>query len=179
MSIEFANESGMDIDEAQLVAVAAFAIDAMDVHPAAELNMLAVDLDTMADLHVKWMDLPGPTDVMSFPMDELTPGGRPDAVDPGPATLGDIVLCPQFAADQAESAGHATEHELNVLTVHGVLHLLGFDHAEPDEEREMFALQDRIVADFYATRQDRARKQRMAARDEKLLGRTGFLGRRD
>ena len=90
------------------MAVAAFAIAAMDVHPGAELNMLAVDLDTMADLHVKWMDLPGPTDVMSFPMDELTPGGRPDMADAGPATLGDIVLCPQFAAEQALNASFST-----------------------------------------------------------------------
>ncbi|GAA4388956.1 rRNA maturation RNase YbeY [Tsukamurella soli] len=179
MSIEFSNESGFEIDEAQLVAVAGFACQEMDVHPAAELNLLAVDLDTMADLHVKWMDLPGPTDVMSFPMDELTPGGRPDAPEPGPAMLGDIVLCPQFAAEQAAQAGHATEHELNVLTVHGVLHLLGYDHAEPAEEREMFALQDRIVADFYAARADKARRDRQAARDERLLGRTGFIGRRD
>ncbi|MGC5023627.1 rRNA maturation RNase YbeY [Tsukamurella sp. DT100] len=179
MSIEFANESGFDVDEAEVVAVAAFAIAAMDVHPGAELNMLAVDLDTMADLHVKWMDLPGPTDVMSFPMDELTPGGRPDMVEAGPATLGDIVLCPQFAAEQATAAGHSTGHELNVLTVHGVLHLLGFDHAEPDEEREMFALQDSILAEYYAQQRDQDRRARQSARDEKLLGRTGFLGRRD
>ncbi|GAA1004862.1 rRNA maturation RNase YbeY [Nocardiopsis tropica] len=179
MSIEFANESGFDVDESELVAVAAFAIAAMDVHPGAELNMLAVDLDTMADLHVKWMDLPGPTDVMSFPMDELTPGGRPDMPEAGPATLGDIVLCPQFAAEQAEAAGHSTAHELNVLTVHGVLHLLGFDHAEPEEEREMFGLQDSILAEYYAELRENERRVKQAARDEKLLGRTGFLGRRD
>ena len=87
------------------------------------------------------MDLPGPTDVMSFPMDELEPGGRPDAPEPGPSMLGDIVLCPEFAAEQAAAAGHSLGHELALLTIHGVLHLLGYDHAEQDEEKEMFALQ--------------------------------------
>ena len=178
MSIEFANESGQDLDEAQLVEVARFALEAMDVHPAAELNMLAVDLDTMAELHVKWMDLPGPTDVMSFPMDELTPGGRPDEAEAGPAMLGDIVICPQFAAEQAAAAGHTADHELAVLTVHGVLHLLGFDHAEPEEEKEMFGLQDRIVADFYVDSKARRIRERQEARDTELLGRVGFLGRR-
>ena len=103
--------------------------------------MVLLDTAAMADLHMRWMDLPGPTDVMSFPMDELEPGGRPDAPEPGPAMLGDIVLCPEFAAEQAAAAGHSLGHELALLTIHGVLHLLGYDHAEPDEEKEMFALQ--------------------------------------
>ena len=102
--------------------------------------MVLLDTAAMADLHMRWMDLPGPTDVMSFPMDELEPGGRPDAPEPGPAMLGDIVLCPEFAAEQAAAAGHSLGHELALLTIHGVLHLLGYDHAEPDEEKEMFAL---------------------------------------
>ena len=68
--------------------------------------MVLLDTAAMADLHMRWMDLPGPTDVMSFPMDELEPGGRPDAPEPGPAMLGDIVLCPEFAAEQAAAAGH-------------------------------------------------------------------------
>ena len=105
--------------------------------------MVLLDTAAMADLHMRWMDLPGPTDVMSFPMDELEPGGRPDAPEPGPAMLGDIVLCPEFAAEQAAVAGHSLGHELALLTIHGVLHLLGYDHAEPDEEKEMFALQRR------------------------------------
>ncbi|GAA3191254.1 hypothetical protein GCM10020255_090660 [Rhodococcus baikonurensis] len=79
MSIEVSNESGMDISEPELISVARFVIARMDVHPAAELSMVLVDSATMADLHVRWMDLPGPTDVMSFPMDELEPGGRPDS----------------------------------------------------------------------------------------------------
>ncbi|MDQ2722194.1 MAG: rRNA maturation RNase YbeY, partial [Actinomycetota bacterium] len=94
MSIEVANESDVDVAEAELVSVATFALARMQVHPAAELSMVLVDSVAMADLHLQWMDLPGPTDVMSFPMDELRPGGRPDAAEPGPAMLGDIVLCP-------------------------------------------------------------------------------------
>lgn len=169
MSIEVSNESGMDVSEPELVSVARFAIAAMDVHPAAELSMVLVDSATMADLHMRWMDLPGPTDVMSFPMDELEPGGRPDAPEPGPSMLGDIVLCPSFAA-----AGHPLEHELALLTVHGVLHLLGYDHAEPDEEKEMFGLQNRILEEWYEDLRRAEEAELQAARDRRLLGKTGF-----
>nr|WP_212763123.1 rRNA maturation RNase YbeY [Gordonia araii] len=170
-----ANESGVDVPTDLVLDAARFAIARMDVHPGAELSVLFVDLDTMADLHMKWMDLPGPTDVMSFPMDELTPGaGRPDAAEPGPATLGDIVLCPEFAKSQAAEARHSFEHELAVLTVHGVLHLLGYDHAEPEEEREMFGLQGAILDEWYEDRRNRRVSERLSQRDEDLLRKTGF-----
>lgn len=174
MSIELFNESGVEAPDDQIIEVARFALGAMDVHPAAELSIQLVDLDTMADLHVQWMDLPGPTDVMSFPMDELTPGGRPDATDPGPAMLGDIVLCPEFAADQARKQRHSFEHELAVLTVHGVLHLLGFDHAEPAEKAEMFGLQNQILTDWYEAREMRVRERQQAAKDSRLMRDLGF-----
>ncbi|MDJ0360790.1 rRNA maturation RNase YbeY [Rhodococcus sp. 1163] len=176
MSIEVSNESGMEVSETDLVSVARFAIASMDVHSAAELSMVLVDSSTMADLHMRWMNLPGPTDVMSFPMDELEPGGRPDSPEPGPSMLGDIVLCPSFAADQAAAAGHPLEHELALLTVHGVLHLLGYDHAEPDEEKEMFALQNRILAEWYEDLRRAEEAEVQAARDSRLLGKTGFVG---
>lgn len=150
MSIEIINESGEDVNELMLIDVCSFALTTMDVHPDTEATITLVDEATMADLHVRWMDLEGPTDVMSFPMDELTPGGgRPDAEAPGPAMLGDIILCPAFDRRQAEMAGHSLGHELALLTVHGVLHLLGYDHIEPDDEREMFALQNEVLADWY------------------------------
>lgn len=175
MSIEISNESGMDVSEEDLLDVARFVIARMDVHPAAELSMVLVDSDTMADLHMRWMDLPGPTDVMSFPMDELEPGGRPDAPEPGPAMLGDIVLCPPFAADQAAKAGHSTAHELALLTVHGMLHLLGYDHAEPEEEKEMFGLQNQLLAEWYEELRRAELEEQLAARDRHLLGKTGFV----
>lgn len=174
MTIEVSNESGIDVSESELVSVARFVIRKMDVNPAAELSMVLLDSAAMADLHMRWMDLPGPTDVMSFPMDELSPGGRPDTAGPGPSMLGDIVLCPEFAAEQAATARHSTDHELSILTVHGVLHLLGFDHAEPEEEKAMFGLQGQIIEDWYDDRRARARAARMAQRDAKLLHSTGF-----
>lgn len=151
MSIDVFNESGFDgVNEESLIDAARFALAAMDVHPDAELSIRIVDEPTIADLHERWMDLEGPTDVMSFPMDELTPGmGRPDAAAPGPALLGDIVLCPAFALRQAAKAGHGLIHELALLTIHGCLHLLGYDHAEPAEEQRMFALQNTILTDWY------------------------------
>lgn len=153
MSIEFINESGYDgVNEEMLIDVCSYALGRLDVNPDAECTITAVDLDTIADLHVRWMDLEGPTDVMSFPMDELTPGatgGRPDVAEAGPAMLGDIVLCPEFAQRQATAAGHSLGHELALLTVHGCLHLLGYDHTTAAEEKEMFGLQNELLADWY------------------------------
>jgi len=148
MSIEINNESGIDVDEAALQRLTTFALDQLHVHPDAELAILVVDEAAMEQLHVQWMDEPGPTDVLSFPMDELRPGT--DEFQTPAGLLGDIVLCPQVAIAQAETAGHSPMDEMLMLTTHGLLHLLGFDHAEPDEEKEMFGIQREILAGFSA-----------------------------
>jgi probable rRNA maturation factor len=145
MSIEVANESGVEVDEALLASVARHALDQLGVDPLAELSVLVVDVDTMSALHERWMGEPGPTDVLAFPMDELDTARGPDDTEPGPALLGDVVLCPEYARRGARQAGHALADELYLLTTHGVLHLLGYDHAEPEEEREMFALQAKLL----------------------------------
>jgi probable rRNA maturation factor len=150
MSVEVNNESGVAVDEAEIVALARHVLDAMRVHPQAELSVVLVDESSMEQLHVQWMDEPGPTDVLSFPMDELRPGREDE--EPQPGLLGDVVLCPQVARRQARTAGHSTEEELLLLTTHGILHLLGFDHAEPDEEKEMFGLQRKLLLTFLSTR---------------------------
>ncbi len=150
MSVEVNNESGYAVDEAEFAALARHVLDEMHVHPQTDLSILLVGVDVMSELHQQWMDEPGPTDVLSFPMDELRPG-RPDDLTPA-GLLGDVVLCPQVAAEQAHAAGHSTAEELLLLTTHGILHLLGFDHAEPDEEKEMFALQRRLLLTFLAAR---------------------------
>ncbi|UNX53612.1 rRNA maturation RNase YbeY [Georgenia sp. TF02-10] len=147
---EVTNESGYDVDGEEFADLASYVLAEMRVHPRAELSILLVTADVMAELHERWMDEPGPTDVLSFPMDELRPGR--DGEEPVEGTLGDIVLCPEVAAAQAKTAGHSTVEELLLLTTHGILHLLGYDHAEPDEEREMFALQRRLLLTFLAGR---------------------------
>lgn len=146
MTIEINNESGVDVDEAVLQRLISYSLAELHVHPDAELGIVLVDEAAMEHLHVQWMDEPGPTDVLSFPMDELRPGTEDEETPPG--LLGDIVLCPQVAAEQAREAGHSTLDELLMLTCHGLLHLLGFDHAEPDEEREMFGLQRDLLVGF-------------------------------
>ncbi|MCY7325841.1 MAG: rRNA maturation RNase YbeY [Microbacteriaceae bacterium] len=146
MSIEINNESGVDVDEAALQRLGTFALDQLHVHPDAELAILIVDEAAMEQLHLQWMDEPGPTDVLSFPMDELRPGT--DEFQTPAGLLGDIVLCPQVAIAQAETAGHSPMDEMLMLTTHGLLHLLGFDHAEPEEEQEMFGIQRDILSGF-------------------------------
>ncbi len=150
MSVEILNETEYAADAPELVALSRYVMGELRVHPQADLCITLVDEAAMETLHVQWMDLPGPTDVMSFPMDELRPGR--DEQEPQEGVLGDIVLCPSVAAKQAAEAGHATEEEILLLTTHGILHLLGFDHAEPEEEREMFELQRQLLLTFLATR---------------------------
>ena len=148
MSVEINNESGVEVDETVLQRLTGFVFESLHVHPETELGVSLVDESAIERLHVEWMDEPGATDVLSFPMDELRPGTQEEPTPAG--LLGDIVLCPQVAETQAQAAKHSTLDELVLLTTHGTLHLLGFDHAEPDEEREMFGLQRELIAAFRA-----------------------------
>jgi probable rRNA maturation factor len=156
MSVEVNNESGAEVDEVALAQLGRFVLDALRIDPLAELSVVLLDSDAMAALHLQWMDLPGATDVMAFPMDGAD--GPMDRFDPSAppgtdedrseAMLGDVVLCPVVAADQAASAGHSVEAELHLLCTHGILHLLGYDHGELEDERTMFELQARLVDDW-------------------------------
>jgi probable rRNA maturation factor len=171
MSIEIANESGVEVDADQIVAVARHTLSQMGVNPLAELSVLLVDADYMAVLNHQWMGKEGPTDVLAFPMDETTSIDHGPAESTGaPTLLGDIVLCPEVASAQAAKYGspdprmrasevtqpvdvnYSMADELTMLTVHGVLHLLGYDHAEPEEEREMFALQGKLLSAWQVRR---------------------------
>ena len=154
MSIEIANESGQAADELALLSVARHALGAMGVNPLAEMSVLLVDEAYMSELNKRWMQSDGPTDVLAFPMDELEAdrGPGPGSDTSEPALLGDVVLCPAVAARQARTAGHSSAAELQLLTVHGVLHLLGYDHADQEEERTMFGLQDRLLTEWRSGR---------------------------
>ncbi len=146
-TIDINDESSADwVDHDRVRALIVFVLDRMRLDPDCTVSVALVDEDRMTQLHVQWMDEPGPTDVLSFPMDDLRPGS-----ESGPAPLGilgDIVLCPSVAHQQAVTAGHAREQELDVLVTHGMLHLLGFDHAEPEEHREMFGLQEELLVEW-------------------------------
>ena len=148
MSIEILDESGSGLDVKHFSRLARFVMDQMRVHPLAELCIKAVDEATIAELNERWMEKEGPTDVLAFPMDELRPGLVNE--EPEEGVLGDLVLCPVIAERQGETAGHGTLAELELLTTHGILHLLGYDHAEPEEHKEMFGLQDQLLAQWRA-----------------------------
>ncbi|MEA4943066.1 MAG: rRNA maturation RNase YbeY [Propionicimonas sp.] len=142
--IDLNNESGLAVDDARLVGLAEFALELLRIHPQSELSILLVDPQTMAAYHEKFMDEPGPTDVLSFPMDELR--APSDGEEPPLGLLGDIVLCPEVTAAQAAENHRTAEQEADYLLIHGLLHLLGHDHAEPAEKKVMFDLNDRIIA---------------------------------
>jgi probable rRNA maturation factor len=146
VSVEVTNESPVTVDIERVGELCTFVIKAMRLHPQTDLAVLLVDEDAMTALHVRFMDEPGPTDVLSFPMDELRPGKAGEESPPG--LLGDIVLCPQVAQKQGEAAGHGLRAELELLTVHGFLHLLGYDHADEPDKQEMFALQKSLLTDW-------------------------------
>ena len=145
MNVDICNESGVEIDSDALLGLIRHVLDEMRIHPLAELSVLLVDPTAMEQLNLQWMDHEGPTDVLAFPMDELRPGRRDDPEE-DPGLLGDVVLCPVVAAKQAAAAGHSAEDELHLLTAHGLLHLLGYDHFDAETEREMFAEQARLLA---------------------------------
>ncbi len=155
MTVEINNESGVAVDEAALVRLVTFALEQLRIHPLAELSILLVDEPTMTAYHVKYMGEDGPTDVLSFPMDELRPPD--DDEDPPEGLLGDIVLCPTVTAAQAAEHGRTAAEETEYLLVHGLLHLLGYDHAEPAEKAEMFGLKDKLLAAWATRRPDAAR----------------------
>jgi probable rRNA maturation factor len=150
-AIEVLNESGIEADLNALSRLSRFVLGRMRIHPQSELCLKLVDEATITELNERWLDKQGPTDVLAFPMDELRPG-RADA-DLPEGVVGDIVLCPQVADTQAETNGHDARDEIELLTVHGILHLLGYDHAEPEEHREMFGLQARLLAEWQGVRQ--------------------------
>lgn len=147
MSIELSNESEIELDLDRVQSLAMHVRDELKLHPQVDIGVIFVDEVPMTELHIKWMDEPGPTDVLSFPMDELRPGS--DLLPSPEGILGDIVVCPQVAAEQAVKAGHSTMDEILLLVTHGMLHLVGFDHAEPEEEKEMFGLQKQFLISFY------------------------------
>jgi probable rRNA maturation factor len=156
VTIEVLNESGADVDVHELSRLSRFVMDRMRVHPLAELCIKMVDEDTIATLNEQWMEKDGPTDVLAWPMDEMRPGMLDE--EPEEGVLGDLVLCPSVAERQASEArshgqaGYSTNDEIELLTVHGILHLLGYDHAEPEEHREMFGLQARLLAEWQGAR---------------------------
>ena len=152
MTIEITNESGVEVDETVLLRLTEHNLAELHVSADADIAILLVDEGAMEALHVQWMDEPGPTDVLSFPMDELRPGSIDEPTPAG--LLGDIVLCPQVAIEQAKTAGHGLTDELHVLTTHGILHLLGYDHVTPEQERQMFGLQRQLLLTFFALRHD-------------------------
>ena len=141
MTIEVTNTSGQLVPATEITSLLTFALLELELNPECEINVSFVDDDYMTELHIKWMDEPGTTDVLSFPMDmPETPG---EAV-----TLGDIVISPVVAAEQAKAQGHSTEHEIYILATHGLLHIIGHDHADKTEEKIMFDLQEKIVRDW-------------------------------
>lgn len=144
MTIDFTNRSGSLVSEKSITSLLTYAMDYMELHPDCELSVTFVDDQEMEVLHIKWMDEPGTTDVLSFPMD--LPEDKSDVV-----TLGDIVIDPIVARAQAQSAGHSELHEISILATHGLLHILGYDHADRDEEKVMFDLQEMIVKKWEST----------------------------
>ncbi len=140
MTIEITNRSGQLVPRDKCLSLLNFAYGKLELHPECDLNLTFIDDKEMEELHIKWMDLPGSTDVLSFPMDTPENG---EAV-----TLGDIVISPRFAEDQAVKAGHSTNHEIFILATHGLLHILGYDHEDLDDEKVMFALQEAIVSEW-------------------------------
>jgi probable rRNA maturation factor len=158
MTVDLNNESGLEVDSPGLVRLATFALDQLRIHPQAELSVLLVDEATMSSYHSRYLGEDGPTDVLSFPMDELRPPAGDE--EPPEGLLGDIVLCPAVTNRQAAEHGRTPQEESEYLLVHGLLHLLGYDHADPADKAEMFGLKDKLVNAWATARPDRTASTR-------------------
>ena len=148
MSVDVTNETQWVIDPKVFSDLGIWVLDQMRVSTQSDLTIMFVDPDPIAELHMRWMNLEGPTDVMSFPMDELRP--PKDGDEPRLGMLGDIVLCPEVTAAQASDSNRTPEQEADYLLIHGLLHLLGYDHAEIEGEKIMFELQERLLAENFS-----------------------------
>jgi probable rRNA maturation factor len=124
-----------------LESVARTALEAEGV-PTAELGILITDDATIHDLNRRYADEDKATDVLSFSLREGEEFVSPDDI----VRLGEVIISLDTAKRQAEEAGRALEAEVAHLLVHGILHLLGYDHAEPDEERAMQARERELLA---------------------------------
>ena len=141
MTIEVTNTSGQLVPADGITSLMTFALAVLELNPSCDLNISFVEDDYMNELHIKWMGEAGTTDVLSFPMDlPEVPGEL--------VVLGDIVISPVVAAAQALTQGHSTDHEIFILATHGLLHIIGYDHAEKTDEVAMFKLQEKIVRDW-------------------------------
>lgn len=141
MTIEVTNTSGQLVPADGITSLMTFALAVLELNPSCDLNISFVEDDYMNELHIKWMGEAGTTDVLSFPMDlPEVPGEL--------VVLGDIVISPVVAAAQALTQGHSTDHEIFILATHGLLHIIGYDHAEKTDEVAMFKLQEKIVSDW-------------------------------
>jgi probable rRNA maturation factor len=141
MTIEITNKSGELVPAEGVRDLLQSALVELKLNPECEVNLVFVDIEEMTELHIKWMDEAGPTDVLSFPMDM-------PAVENEAVTLGDIVISPTVAAQQAATAGHSIDHEIFILAAHGLLHILGYDHANAADEKVMFTLQEDLVKKY-------------------------------
>jgi probable rRNA maturation factor len=143
MIIDLENNSGYTCNESLLISLINFSLTKLGIHPDSEISLRLVSENEMAELHKKWMGLVGPTDVLSFPMDEMLP----NSLSNGPGIIGDIVLCPEYAEKNGKQS---LSQELELLTLHGILHLLGYDHEEIEEEKIMFGIQEEYLNQWRA-----------------------------
>ncbi len=141
MDVFLANEQGVPLDEPLLAALARHVLEAEDVDDSAELSILFVGADHIRRLNARYAGDDYATDVLAFPMTE-------EDDDDDPLMVGDVVVCPEVARDNAAKAGTALDRELQTLVVHGILHLLGYDHQNDAQRAAMDKRQDEIVASF-------------------------------
>jgi probable rRNA maturation factor len=156
-------QSAVAVELDVFTALAEGVLRAEGVRGQSELALYFVDEDTIADLNQRFLDGSGPTDVLAFPIDDdLTDVGRsPDAGSSGPdrppvelseipLLLGDVLICPTVAERNAEEHGKTLRDELALLVVHGTLHVLGMDHADPDETAVMQARERELLAELFS-----------------------------
>ncbi|NOY57065.1 MAG: rRNA maturation RNase YbeY [Actinobacteria bacterium] len=145
MSVFLADEQDDPVEAEPLRRLAATVLEEEGLPRQADLTLMLVGLDQMTEYNDRFMERKGPTDVLAFPLEHLSPGEYPNP-GPGepPLNLGDVVIAPKYVREQADQMGVSFEDELALMVVHGILHLLGYDHMN-DEDAERMEARERAL----------------------------------
>lgn len=147
MSVFLADEQGETLDLAGLRRLAEIVLEEEGYPPDTELTLLFVNESEMASYNQRFLSREGPTDVLAFPVEELTPGEVPEIdVSGPPLAVGDVIVAPSYVRRQAEQLGVPFEDEMALMITHGILHLLGYDHHDDDQAETMEAREQELMA---------------------------------
>ena len=153
MPVELSDEQDDPLETSQLGSLAQLVLVEEKVDPSALVSVTFIGTEPMSELNARHLGMPSPTDVLAFPIEDLSPGSYPSlGPEEPPLLIGDVVICPEVVRSQALDVGVSFDDEMALMVVHGVLHLLGYDHEEDEEAKRMERREQELLAMVGRTR---------------------------